>query len=99
MTRRGEPWGNKALNILQLDHLGKETAGATMQNTVKNIKNRLVSLLREKIKNFMLTCISIPDIRHPILTARKDEVPTWCKSTVNPLSVVNGSSVFLYSQT
>lgn len=45
------------------------------------------------------TCVSIPHICHPILTAREDEVPTWCESAVNPLSVVCGSRVLLYSQT
>lgn len=47
----------------------------------------------------ILTCVCIPDIRHPILTTRKDEVPTWCESAINPLSVVCGTAVLLYSQT
>lgn len=45
------------------------------------------------------TRVSIPDIRHPILTTGKDEVPTWCESAVKPLSVVCGSNILLHSQT
>ncbi len=44
------------------------------------------------------TCVSIPDICHPILTTREDEVPTWCESAINPLSVVCGSDVLFHSQ-
>lgn len=50
-------------------------------------------------KSTILTCISIPDICHPILATRKDEVPTRCERAGNPLSVVGGSRVLLYSQT
>lgn len=46
----------------------------------------------------ILTCVGIPDIRHPILATGEDEVPTWRESAVDPLSVVCGSSVFLHSQ-
>lgn len=55
-------------------------------------------MLKRK-QSMMLTCVSIPDVRHPILTTRKDEAPTWCESAVKPLSVVCGSNVLLHSQT
>lgn len=45
------------------------------------------------------TCVCVPDVRHPVLAAREEEVPTWCESAVDPLSVVYGSTVLLYSQT
>lgn len=46
----------------------------------------------------ILTCVCIPHISHPILTTREDEVPAWRESAVDPLSVVCGSGVLLYSQ-
>ena len=45
------------------------------------------------------TCVCVPDVRHPVLAAREEEVPTWCESAVDPLSVVYGSAVLLHSQT
>lgn len=49
-------------------------------------------------QNIIPTCGCVPDICHPILTTREDKVPTWCESTIDPFSIVCGSSVLAYSQ-
>lgn len=62
-----------------------------MQNTVKPTGFSIT-------ENIILTCVCIPDICHPVLATREDKVPTWCESTIDPLSVVCGSGVLLHSQ-
>lgn len=44
------------------------------------------------------TGLSIPHIGMSILTAWEDEVSTWGEGTVDPLSVISGAYVFLYSK-
>lgn len=95
MTRRGEQWGNKAQSRLQLGHLRRQNSWQLPLCRI--LSNRLASLLQKKT-NRTLTCVCIPDIRHPVLATREDKVPTWCESTIDPLSVVCGSSVLLHSQ-
>lgn len=54
---------------------------------------------RDKYYSRLLTCVCVPDVRHPVFAAREDQVPARCESAVDPLSVVGGSSVLLHGQT
>lgn len=46
----------------------------------------------------VLTCVCVPDVRHPVFATGEDQVPTRCESAVDPLSVVGGSSVLLHGE-
>lgn len=102
MTRHGEQWGNKAQSRLQLGHLRRQNNWQLepLQNTVTTEPTGFFFYRRTwwTWMNMILTCVGIPDICHPILATREDEIPTWCESAIDPLSVVCGSSVLLYSQ-
>lgn len=52
----------------------------------------------DKYYSTVLTCVCVPDVRHPVFATREDQVPTRCESAVDPLSVVRGSSVLLHGQ-